>query len=108
MRARIWNGTPKFTVELVIVGLRFGSVSLSLLGIGMAVAMIVGLMAPGLPGAIAAGVIAVVTLLATMQVVYWLHTVDRNHTLSEPLIVGSLISGARNRAWVNLDTTLED
>lgn len=108
MRARIWNGNPKFTIELVILGLRFGSVSLSLLGAGLAAAVIVGLLAPGLPGAIAAAVIAAVALLATMQVAYWLHAVDRNHTLTEPLIVGSLISGARNRTWINLDTTLED
>ncbi|MCV7286039.1 hypothetical protein H7J87_11925 [Mycolicibacterium wolinskyi] len=108
MRARIWNGSPKFAVELVILGVRFGSVCLSLLGAGLAIAVVIGLLAPGLPGAIAAGVSAAVALVVTMQVAYWLHAVDRNHTLTEPLIVGALISGARNRTWINLDTTLED
>lgn len=108
MRGRIWNGTVKFTVELVILGVRFGSVSLSLLGAGMVVAVIVGLAVPGLAGAVTAGVVAVVALLVTMKAAYWLHAVDRHHTLTEPLIVGSLISGARNRTWINLDTRLED
>lgn len=108
MRARIWNGTHTFTVELVLLGVRFGSVSLSVLGAGVASAVVVGLLVPGAVGAITAACIAVVSLMVTMWVAFWLHAVDRHHTLSEPLIVRSLIAGARNRTWTNLDTTVED
>lgn len=108
MRGRIWNGTHKFTVELVIFGLRLGSVSLSLLGLGMAVAIVVALTIPGTVGAIVAGVIALVTLLVTMRVAYWLHGIDREHTLAEPLIVGSLMAGAWKRTWMNHDVLVED
>ncbi|MGB8406700.1 MAG: hypothetical protein WCE30_21825 [Mycobacterium sp.] len=92
----------------MIFGLRFGSVSLSLLGLGSAVAIVVALTIPGTVGAIVAGVIAVVTLLATMQVAYWLHAIDREHTLAEPVIVGCLIGGARRRTWTNHDVLVED
>lgn len=108
MQARIWNGTHKFTVELVLFGLRFGSVTLSMLGAGMAVAVIVALTVPGLVGAWLAGVVAVVTLLATMRAAYWLHGLDRQHTIAEQVIVGALISGARDRTWMNLDVMVED
>lgn len=108
MRARIWNGTHTFTVELVVLGVRFGSVSLSILGAGVAAAVIVGLTLPGAVGAITAASIAVVFLAFTMWVAFWLHAIDRQHTLSEPLIVRSLIGGARNRTWTNLDTTVEE
>lgn len=108
MRGRIWNGTHTFRVELVLVGLRFGSVSLSILGAGVAAAVAVGLSVPGTVGGIAAACIAAVTLAATMRMAFWLHEVDRNHTLSEALIVSSLISGARHRTWTNLDVMVED
>jgi hypothetical protein len=108
VRGRIWNGTHKFTIELVIFGLRFGSVSLSLLGAGMTVAVVVALAIPSSVGTIAAGLIALVTLLTTMRLAYWLHGIDREHTLAEPLIMGSLMAGARRRTWTNHDVLVED
>lgn len=108
MRGRIWNGTHKFTVELVILGVRFGSVTLSLLGAGMTAAIVVALMIPGTTGAIVAGVIALVTLLATMRAAYWLHALDREHTLAEHVIVGCLVEGAWGRTWTNHDVLVED
>lgn len=108
MRARIWNGTHTLTVELVLFGLRFGSVSLSLLAVGMAAAIVVALAIPGGWGAVTAGVIALVALVMTMRVVWWLHAIDREHTLSEYVIVRCLIEGARNRTWMNHDVLVED
>jgi len=83
-------------------------VSLSLLGVGMAAAIAVALLIPGGGGTIAATVLALVTLVATMRVAWWLHAMDREHTLSEYVIVRCLLEGARNRTWSNHDVLVED
>lgn len=108
MRGRIWNDTHKITVEIVLLGVRFGNVCLSVLAAGLAAAFIVGLAISGLPGLIPAVLIAVITLLVTMRMAFWFHHIDRNHTIAENVILGALISGARQRTWINLDPMLED
>ncbi|WP_100475735.1 hypothetical protein [Mycobacteroides abscessus] len=108
MRGRIWNGTHKFNIEIVLLGVRFGGVCLSVLSGGIATALMIGLFIPGLPGVIPAVLIALVTLALTGRVAFWFHQVDRQHTIAEHVILGALVEGARNRTWTNLDPMLED